>query len=196
MPEQSLEELFDGVSTQNPWQTKQTRVGYENPWIRIDHSEVITPGGGDGIYGVVHFKNLAIGIVPIDQDGNTWLVGQYRYPLDLYSWEIPEGGVPHDEDPLAGAQRELQEETGITASKWTKILDLHTSNSVTDEAGMSFVAQDLQFGESEPEETEELVIKKVPIQQAIQWVWDGVITDSLSMVSLMKVDYLLRTGQL
>lgn len=180
----------------NPWKTINTKEVYSNPWISVTHRDVINPSGGAGIYGVVHFKNLAIGIVPLDQDYNTWLVGQYRYTLEAYSWEIPEGGGPLTEEPLAAAKRELLEETGISASKWTKILDTHTSNSVTDEAGVAYVAQELRFGEATPEETEDLKIWKLPFEAAYQMVIDGKITDCLAMVSIFKTKHLLDKGLL
>lgn len=180
----------------NPWKTLSIKEVYSNPWISITHREVINPSGNPGIYGLVHFKNLAVGIVPLDENQNTWLVGQYRYALDQYSWEIPEGGGSHGTPPLEAAQRELLEETGITAQRWTKILDLHTSNSVTDETGLVFVAQELSLGEAMPEETEQLQLRKLPFAEALQMVMNGEITDSLSMVALMKVKLLLDAGQL
>lgn len=180
----------------NPWQTRTNKVVYDNPWIQLSHREVITPGGSDGIYGVVHFKNLAIGIVPLDKDYNTWLVGQYRYTLEEYSWEIPEGGGPLGTDPLASAQRELIEETGIRADIWTKVADLRVSNSVTDEKGLIYVAQGLHFGEAEPEDTEDLRVKKLPFEEALQMVIDGEITDSLAMIGLMKTKILIDRGVL
>ncbi|MEM1322188.1 MAG: NUDIX hydrolase [Bacteroidota bacterium] len=180
----------------NPWTTLNNKIIYDNPWIKISHREVLTPAGTDGIYGVVHFKNLAIGILPLDEDNNTWLVGQYRYTLEAYSWEIPEGGCPKGTEPLASAQRELLEETGIQAQQWTKILDLHTSNSVTDEAGMAFVARQLSFGTAEPEDTEDLVIRKVPFQEAFSMVLNGKITDALSMVTIFKAKHLLDAGKI
>jgi len=180
----------------NPWTTLNSKIVYENPWIQVSHREVLNPSGGEGIYGVVHFKNTAIGIVPIDEHLNTWLVGQYRYTLEQYSWEIPEGGGIIGQSLLASAQRELLEETGIQAQKWTKVLDLHTSNSVTDEYGIAYVAQDLSYGEAEPEETEELVLRKLPFEEAFQMVIDGQITDALAMTSIMKVHYLLDRGLL
>ena len=179
---------------ENPWQTLDTTEKYANPWISIKHSNVINPSGNNGIYGVVHFKNLAIGILPVDEEWNTWLVGQYRYPLDMYSWEIPEGGCPVGTSPLETAKRELIEETGIIAEEWTKILDIHVSNSVTDETGMIFLARGLSFGEAEPEETEDLQIKKVPFQTAFEMVMNGEITDSLSMVGILKLKLLLDSG--
>ncbi len=175
----------------NPWTTLTEKTVYDNPWISVSHRDVLNPSGGKGIYGLVHFKNLAIGIVPLDKDYNTWLVGQYRYTLNAYSWEIPEGGGILGQPALDSAKRELKEETGITATKWTKILDLHTSNSVTDEAGLTFVAQELSFGESAPEETEELVIKKLPFSEAVEMVMNGEITDALAMVSIMKTQLMI-----
>ena len=181
---------------QNPWQTTRISKIYENPWIELSHREVINPAGNPGIYGVVHFKNTAVGILPLDEHYNTWLVGQYRYTLEQYSWEIPEGGCPTGESPLAAAQRELAEETGIRAEKWTKILDMHTSNSVTDESGVAFIAQGLSFGESEPEDTEDLIVRKMPFEEALQMVLDDKITDSLSMITIMKVKIMLDRGEL
>jgi 8-oxo-dGTP pyrophosphatase MutT (NUDIX family) len=171
----------------NPWTTLSTRKIYENRWIAIEEHQVINPSGGEGIYGMVHFQSRAIGIIPIDADGNTWLVGQWRYPLGEWSWEIPEGGAAISEDPLIGAKRELKEETGLTAGKWTVIQRTHLSNSVSDEEGFIFLAENLEEGESDPEETEQLQIMKLPVADAIQMVLDGRITDSLSVMGLLKV---------
>lgn len=182
--------------TKNPWTTLTEKVVYDNPWISISHRDVLNPSGGKGIYGLVHFKNLAIGIVPLDKDYNTWLVGQYRYTLNAYSWEIPEGGGIIGTPSLDAAKRELKEETGIEAAKWTKITDLHTSNSVTDEAGLVYVAQDLTFGESEPEETEDLVVRKLPFSEAVEMVMNGTITDALAMIGIMKTQLLIDRGLL
>lgn len=180
---------------ENPWKTLSQKTAYENPWIKVTHREVLNPIGNPGIYGVVHFKNLAIGIVPVDHQLNTWLVGQYRYTLNEYSWEIPEGGCPLGTLPLDTAKRELIEETGIRAKDWKKILDFHTSNSVTDEAGIAYLATGLSFGEAEPEDTEDLVVKKMPLAEAIEWVEMGKITDSLSIMALQKVALMLARGE-
>ncbi|PHN01409.1 NUDIX domain-containing protein [Flavilitoribacter nigricans] len=179
---------------ENPWKTINKRTVYENPWISVTHREVINPSGNEGIYGVVHFKNLAIGIVPLDEHGYTWLVGQYRYTLDRYSWEIPEGGCPVGTSPLESAKRELLEETGITAARWEHILDFHLSNSVSDEAGMAFIARDLSFGEAQPEETEDLLVKKVPFTEALEMIYRGEITDSLSIMGLLRAKVWLEEG--
>ncbi len=180
----------------NPWQTLNIQEIYDNPWINLTHRDVLNPAGKPGIYGLVHMKNLAIGILPLDENYDTWLVGQFRYPLNRYSWEIPEGGCPLDEEPLKGAQRELLEETGIRAAKWTKILDIDLSNSVTDETGIAFVAQELTFGEAEPEETEQLQVKKLPFSTVFEMTMRGEITDTLSVVTILKAHLLLERGAL
>ena len=179
------------MEDKNPWKTLKIQEIYDNAWISISHRDVTTPTGSEGIYGVVHFKNLAIGIIPLDDDNNTWLVGQYRYTTDVYSWEIPMGGGPLNTDPLVSAKRELAEETGIEAKRWTKILDTFTSNSVTDEIGLVYIAKELSFGESNPEDTEDLAIKKVPFTEAYKMVLDGRITDALSMLGILKAGILL-----
>jgi 8-oxo-dGTP pyrophosphatase MutT (NUDIX family) len=178
----------------NPWQTTRIQEVYDNPWIQLTHRDVITPTGTNGIYGVVHFKNRAIGIIPIDEAGNTWLVGQYRYTLGKYSWEIPEGGGPLDQDVLASAKRELLEETGITADRWLPILEADVSNSVTDEVAYAFIATHLQFGDAQPEETEQLQVRKLPLTKAIDMAISGEISDALAIMALLKTKVLLDNG--
>ncbi len=179
----------------NPWQRLKTNSVYDNPWITVHHDEVLTPGGSEGIYGRVIFKNIAVGIIPLDTDFNTWLVGQYRYTLDAYSWEIPEGGSPNNSLPLHSAQRELQEETGLIAEQWSKVLTLHTSNSVTDEKAYIFLAQNLTQGQSAPEDTEDLTLKKLPFAEVVEMVHRGEITDAMSVAGILKVDHLIREGK-
>ncbi|MFN4145060.1 MAG: NUDIX domain-containing protein [Runella sp.] len=174
-------------SEQNPWHTQSTDIVYDNKWIQVRHNQVINPSGGAGIYGMVHFKNKAIGIVPIDDEGFTYLVGQYRYPLQEYSWEIPEGGGPLGEDPLATAQRELLEETGLIAAQWTLIARVHLSNSVSDEEGFVFMAEGLTQAQAQPEDTEQIHVRRVPLSQAIEEVLSSKITDSLSIIGLLKI---------
>jgi 8-oxo-dGTP pyrophosphatase MutT (NUDIX family) len=176
----------------NPWQTLATQPVYDNPWISVREDQVINPGGGRGIYGVVHMKNKAIGVIPLDADGNTYLIGQYRYALNEYSWEIPMGGGPIGIDPLESAQRELKEETGFTARQWTNIARLHTSNSVTDEEGFVFLAEELTAGETEFEETEDLKIRKVSLTEALRMVMDNEITDAISVAGLLKAEKLIQ----
>lgn len=174
----------------NPWQTRQSRVVYDNPWIRVREDEVIRPDGLPGIYGVVHYHNLAIAVLPIDDEGYTYLVGQYRYVLDVYSWEIPEGGCLPGEDPLAAAQRELLEETGLRAAHYELLGRTHLSNSVGDELGLYYLATELTQGLAEPEGTEQLQIRRLPFEEALAMVWRGEITDALTVLALQH--YALR----
>ncbi|WP_269617976.1 NUDIX domain-containing protein [Zhongshania sp. BJYM1] len=174
-----------------PWQQLSCETVYENPWLRVEHHEVKTPAGTDGIYGKVCFQSIAVGIVPLDDDGFTYLVKQYRYPLEESSWEIPEGGCPLGSSPLNTASRELAEETGLTAGRWAKLMDLHTSNSVTDERGEIFLALDLIQGEADLEPTEDIVVRRVPVGEAISMAMDGRITDAISVAALLKLQILL-----
>lgn len=178
--------------SKNPWKKLSTKHIYENPWISVYEDQVITPANKEGIYGIVNFKNKALGIIPLDKDGFTYLVGQYRYPLDEYSWEIPMGGGKIGVDLLDSAKRELKEETGLTATKWTCITRIHTSNSVTDEEGFVFLAEDLQQGATEFEETEDITIKKVHFTEALQMVLDNKITDAISMIGILKLASILK----
>ena len=172
----------------NPWSTLSSREVYDNKWIHIEEHQVINPAGGKGIYGKIHFKNKAIGIVALDENNNTWLVGQWRYPLNEWSWEIPEGGGPLNIDVFESAKRELKEETGMIANRWTMIQRVHLSNSVSDEEGFIFLAEDVTHGESELEETEaDMKVWKLPFDDAITMVLDGKITDSLSVMGILKV---------
>jgi 8-oxo-dGTP pyrophosphatase MutT (NUDIX family) len=174
------------------WKTKSTRVAYENPWIKVSHEEVITPKGTDGIYGVVHFKNTAIGVVPIDEEGNTWLVKQSRYALNQYTWEIPEGGCPHGEEPINAAKRELEEEVGLQAHQWEQLMTMHLSNSVTDEFCVVFVARNLYAGTQQLESTEDIEYKKLPLTEAIDMVKRGEITDGISVAALLRLALALK----
>ncbi|PWG82373.1 NUDIX domain-containing protein [Pararcticibacter amylolyticus] len=178
--------------THNPWQILSETEVYTNPWIKVTEYGVINPSGGQGIYGKVHFKNLAIGIIALDEQLNIWLVGQYRFPLNQFSWEIPEGGGPHGIDPLESAKRELLEETGLTAKDWTELQHIHLSNSVSDEYGIIYLAKDLTEGESSPEETEQLHIRKVAFEEAYQMVLSNQITDSLSVAAILRVKLMLQ----
>ncbi len=180
------------MKEKNPWKKLSGKNIYNNPWISLDEDKVINPGGGKSIYGKVHFKNYAIGIVPLDEELNTWLVGQWRYSLNEYSWEIPMGGGPLNEDILTSAKRELKEETGLSANKWEEVLKIHTSNSVTDEIGYAFLAQDLTQGETAFEETEDLDIRKLPLKEALNMVMRDEITDSISMAAILKISRMLN----
>lgn len=184
------------MKTTNPWKVLASKKVYDNNWISLTEHQVLNPSGGKGIYGEVHFKNIAIGILPLDDDLNTWLVGQYRFPLKHYSWEIIEGGGPLHINPIESAQRELVEESGLTAKKFTEIQRMYLSNSVSDEMAIIYIAQDLQMGKAEPEETEDLVIKKMSFNQAYQMVLAGEITDSISVAAILKTQILIQEGKI
>ena len=193
----TLYQYFRNMKDQlNPWKILDQAAVYENPWILVSEYQVINPSGGKGIYGKVHFKNIAVGIIPLDKDWNTWLVGQYRFPLDQYSWEIPEGGGRMDLDPLEEAKRELLEETGLIAREWTKILTMFLSNSVSDEQAVIYLARDLEQVSSQPEETEQLVIKKLPFGDVVQMVEAGQITDSMSVAAIQQIQLLIYQDKL
>jgi 8-oxo-dGTP pyrophosphatase MutT (NUDIX family) len=176
----------------NPWKTNSDQIVYQNNWIEVHHQDVTTPAGTPGVYGVVHFKNLAIGIIPLDQDNNTYIVGQFRYPLKKYSWEIPEGGGKIGVDPIESAKRELLEECGIIAQGWGKILEMDLSNSATDEHAILYVARNLTFTQAEPEETEELHLKKIPFDSLYQMVKSGQIEDAMTVAAVLKLKLILE----
>jgi 8-oxo-dGTP pyrophosphatase MutT (NUDIX family) len=170
-------------TTENPWRTLSSKRVYENPWISVREDKVIRPDGEPGIYGVVHYKNTAVGVLPVEDD-HIYLVGQYRYPLERYSWEIPEGGCPEDEEPLRAARRELREETGLEARSWRKLGEAFLSNSVADEYAVWFLATDLLPGEPQNEGTEVIGVRRVPLSEAVAMAMDGRITDALSALAL------------
>lgn len=181
--------IDNNKKTIGPWTRLSSEEIYDNPWLRLTHEKVTTPGGTEGIYGKVHFKSRAIGIIPLFANNETLLVGQHRYALDEYSWEVPMGGGPLDEQPLTSAQRELEEETGWLARQWQSILKLHTSNSVTDEQGLVYLATDLYQGHQALEDTEsDLVVKRLPLAEAVAMALSGEITDAISVAGLLAVE--------
>ncbi|WP_421865617.1 NUDIX domain-containing protein [Motiliproteus sp.] len=176
-----------GVEAANPWTRLASKLIYENPWIRIREDKVLTPSGSEGIYGLVKFRNRAVAIIPIDNEGYTWLVGQYRYALGDYSWEVPMGGHPVELDPLDGAHKELREETGLRAQQMTEFLRVQISNSVTDELGVAYLAQQLTPGETDFDDTEQLQIRRLPFDDAIAMCLDGRIQDLFSIAALQQL---------
>lgn len=167
------------------WTRHSSKTVFENNWFRVLEDEVTNPGGGQNLYGHVQFKNRAVAILPVDDHGNTWLVGQERYTLGEYSWELPMGGAPEGESLLECAKRELREETGLSAKNWQETLQLHTSNSVTDEVGVVYIATGLSQGETEFEETEDLRNRKLPLEEAVEMVLNGDISDAISVAALL-----------
>ena len=181
---------------ENPWKITSEKDIYDNPWINLTEYQVINPSGNPGIYGKVHFKNLAIGVLPLDDELKTYLVGQYRFTLNQYSWEMPEGGGPLSIDPLESAKRELLEETGLKADSWTEIQRLHLSNSVSDEYSILYLARDLKQFEAEPEDTEQLIVKKLPFEEVYQMVCRNEITDAMTVAAVLKVKLFLMEGKI
>jgi len=176
-----------GGAVVGPWIRHARRVAYRNPWITVYHDDVTRPDGLPGIYGVVHYANVAVGVVAIDDDDRVALVGQHRYAFDELSWEIPEGGSPHAEESLAGARRELLEETGLTARTWREIGRYQLSNSVSDEVAVVYLATDLEQGEAQPEGTEDLVVRWLPFDEVVAMVASGEIGDALSVLPLQAL---------
>jgi 8-oxo-dGTP pyrophosphatase MutT (NUDIX family) len=178
-----------------PWQILSRERRYDNRWMTVTHHDVVTPTGQPGIYGTVHFKNIGIGILPIDAEGHTFLVGQYRFTLDGYSWEIPEGGGALDVDPLESAARELREETGLAARRWQKLVECDLSNSITDERVVGYLAWELEQGIAAPDPTEDLRVKRVPLTEVFRMVDAGEIRDALSVLTLRAAQLLLLQGR-
>jgi ADP-ribose pyrophosphatase len=170
-----------------PWVRRSRRPAYDNAWITVWHDEVTRPDGGPGIYGVVHFANLAAGVVVLDEDDRVLLVGQHRYALDAWSWEIPEGGVSPAEAPLDGIRRELREETGVEAAEWMELARVHLSNSVTDEVAILYLATIVTHGPADPDPTEEIESRWLPFDEALAMTLDGRITDSMTVIGLQRV---------
>ena len=180
--------MSDPDRASNPWTRNSRRQVYENPWIVVYHDEVTRPDGSRGDYGVVHFRGAAVGVVALDEAGRVLLVGQWRYTLDRFSWEIPEGGVPAGESMLDGARRELAEETGYRARDWRELVRFATSNSSTDEEGALYVATGLEPGEASLDGSEsDLVCRWVTLDEAVAMVDRGEITDAMSQIGLLRV---------
>jgi ADP-ribose pyrophosphatase len=183
-------------SHENPWKTLSKKNIYDNPWINVTEYQVLNPSGNPGIYGKVHFKNIAIGVLTLDENMDTYLVGQFRYPINQYSWEMPEGGGPIGTDPLESAKRELLEETGLKAAKWSELIRIHLSNSVSDELSIIYLARNFTQYEPEPEETEQLEVRKIPFAEMYKMVCDGMITDSMTVAAVLKLQLMILENRI
>lgn len=168
------------------WKKHHSRTVFENDWMAVLEDRVTNPGGGENLYGHIHFKNVAVAILPVDEKGHTRLVGQSRYTLGAYSWELPMGGAPLHEPPVDAARRELEEETGLVAGELVELMRLHLSNSITDELGIAFIATDLSAGTLQHEDTEDITVRSLPVDEAVQMALDGEITDALSVAALLR----------
>ena len=174
------------------WKQLSKNVVYDNPWITVSHEEVQRPNGSQGIYGMVHFKHRALGVVALDENNNVIMVKQSRYALDCWTLEIPEGGGLFNEAPLDTAKRELEEETGLCAKQWQPLLTLHTSNSVTDEIAHVYLATQLYKGKQSLDETEDIEVSRMPLSEALDLIDKGKITDAMTIAGLLKVALLLK----
>ncbi|MEL6569404.1 MAG: NUDIX hydrolase [Pseudomonadota bacterium] len=186
----------DDIEQNGPWRIRSCEVRYDNPWVTLEHNDVVHPDGSDGIYGVVRFKNVAVGVLPIFEDGTVPLVGQHRFPLGRFSWELPEGGGPLDVPPLEAAKRELIEETGFKADNWAPLIDFDVSNSVTDEVAACFLAWGLTPGPAAPEPSEVLSHRRVTFSDLVSGCLNGDITDGLTMVMALTTAEKARRGDL
>lgn len=178
-----------------PWIRTAERVKYDNPWIRVTEYDAVAPTGRPALYGLVHQKHFGIAILPLHDDGTVTLVGQNRFPLG-YSWELPEGGGKLDVEPLESAQRELKEETGLIAADWRQVLKMQLSNSVTDEIAYGFLATGLTQSHTEPDETEDIAVARVPFAEALQAVSDGHIEDALTVAMFLRLHHMAAKGLL
>lgn len=179
-----------------PWRVLARRPVYENPWVRVEEFDTVAPTGAPALYGRVSFRNAAVGVLPLWPDGTVTLVGQQRFIFDAWSWEMPEGGVPLDEDPLEGAKRELKEETGLRAAEWREVLRMQLSNSVTDEQAICFLAWDLESGEAAPDATEALRLERRPFAEVLDAALSGAVQDSLTVATLLRTHHMAVTGEL
>ncbi|MFO1237646.1 MAG: NUDIX hydrolase [Alphaproteobacteria bacterium] len=184
------------TARRGPFVVHGARTIYENPWITLTDHDVSVASGRRFSYTVVGFRRRAAGVIPLHDDGTVTLVGQHRFPLDAYSWELPEGGVEPDETPLQAMQRELAEEASLAGAEWRQILRLHLSNSVTDEEAFVFLALGLTPATAEPDDTEELEVRRLPFAEALAMVADGRITDSISVAGLLRVHHMAVNGEL
>jgi 8-oxo-dGTP pyrophosphatase MutT (NUDIX family) len=187
----------DWMSPQGqPWTCVRRTLVYDNAWISLSDCQTVAPTGRAARYGMIHFKNRAIGVLPLFDNGDTVLVGQHRFPIGDYSWELPEGGGPLDEDPLATAKRELREEAGLTAEHWRPLMQFQLSNSVSDEVGHGFLALGLTSVQTEPDETEVLMVKRLPFRQALDLAVNGALEDMITLALLLRAYHLAREGDL
>jgi 8-oxo-dGTP pyrophosphatase MutT (NUDIX family) len=180
----------------DPWIVKSVTRAFENDWFRVDAHYVTRPDGNPGTYGVIRIRRLAVGVLPIEADGSVHMVGQWRFPLGRYSWEMPEGGAEPGEDARLCAERELAEETGLSAGSWVKVLEMDLSNSLTDEQAVLFIATDLTPGRAAPEPTEVLKHRKAHFMDVLAQVADGRIRDAMTVATVLRAHHMAVTGQL
>lgn len=181
-----------------PWTRGPARILYDNPWLQLQEYDAKAPTGQPALYAVVSFKNLALAVLPLHEDGTVTLVGQARFPLADYSWELPEGGGPVGQDPLENAKRELLEEAGLEAAEWREILRMQLSNSVTDEQAIGYLATGLAPGKAKAhaDATELLGLTRIPFREALDAAVAGHMRDALTVAMLLRGYHMAREGAL
>ena len=179
-----------------PWRDNGSRAVFENAWMAVTEHDAVAPTGRPATYGKVHFKNLALAILPLHDDGTVTLVGQHRFAMMDYVWEIPEGGGALDVDPLESAKRELREEAGLEAAEWREVLRFQISNSLTDERGVGYLAMGFSAVEKDPDETEVLALERVPFREALDAAVGGWIQDGMTVAMLLRAYHMAREGEL
>lgn len=182
-----LQEKRPDVASRNPWTTTASRVVYQNPWISVREDQVIRPDGRPGIYGVVDIRP-SIGVVALDDQDRIVLVGQWRYALNRYSWEIPRGGShPGEIDMLTVAQRELAEETGVLAAHWRRLGPVDICNGVANDVQTLFLATGLTATDRRLDPEEDIAVEWHPFDEAVRMALDGRITEVCSIAAILQV---------
>jgi 8-oxo-dGTP pyrophosphatase MutT (NUDIX family) len=178
-----------------PWRTLNRTEAHDNPWFAVEVYQAIAPTGAPATYNMQVYKNIAVGVLPLHEDGTVTLVGQWRFPFGTYSWELPEGGSPHGEIPLEGARRELREEAGLTAADWRLVLTMQLSNASSDEVALCYLATGLGPAPHEPDSTEALAIARVPFREALEAAVAGRIQDAMTVAMLLRVHHMAVQGE-
>lgn len=186
----------EGLPPARPWQDHGSRTVYDNPWLALTEHEATAPTGLAATYGVLRPKNVAVGVLPLHSDGTVTLVGQSRFALMNYSWEMPEGGAPFDEAPLDGAKRELAEEAGLSARIWREVLRMELSNSMTDERAIAWLAWDLVEVPVDPDPTEVIATVRVPFMTLMAEIDRGAVRDAFTVATALRAYHLVRENRI
>ncbi|HEX8569127.1 MAG TPA: NUDIX hydrolase [Caulobacteraceae bacterium] len=179
-----------------PWRDHGGEQVFDNPWMTVTRHDATAPTGRPAVYGKIHFKNLALAVLPLHEDGTVTLVGQHRFAMMDYVWEIPEGGGPLEVEPLESIRRELREEAGLEATDWREVLRFQISNSLTDERGMAWIATGLTAVPAEPDATEAITVARVPFREALDAVVNGWIEDAMTVATVLRAYHMAREGEL
>ena len=178
------------------WRVRGRVHLHDNPWFALDEFDAVAPTGQPARYYLQSYKNIAVGVLPLHDDGTLTLVGQWRFPFDAYSWELPEGGAPKGEAPIEGARRELREEAGLAAADWRLILTMQLSNASSDEIAYGYLATGLTAVEREPDATEQLAVERVPFREALKAAASGRIQDAITVAMLLRLHHMAHEGEL